>query len=482
MAADSRGRATTPSPLISGGPGVTRLGVLAPSPPSLPHLDPRTPDGTMTKSKFSASSATRKKHAAKKAADADDGGHTDAPGPAQRGQKKGPKKSRFEPKVKSYTPPPPPPKGAPDPVDLYVSAAAGVDPELIVVLRRLGKRDEATVFKGVEGLEKWINEAAREEGEQWEVEARRETIVSIMPVWVRPLPSYLGLLRSANAVIHRPTISPDSPCTPLGDFASPPSPSISPSPNPPSSSKAPVKPSCHPSGSRTKPTSARGAAARSTPIASSAASLAGAGTPSSSSPLPLPAQKPRPKATPSLLKPMLAKSSPSSPPSSSTSPPRATTLPQTPTPNRPRPTFPPSEPRPSSPSPTSSRPPSFSRKRRSRFFTRKTCGTSSTRRRRTVPQGGEQSTRFLGMLSRGRRRFWVIIWRLFRERYSRTAGASGTGGPVSSRSSDVSFPLLPAPVYFLTPQPYRLPGSVDSSRHRADRRGGGKRRRRSRRS
>lgn len=144
----------------------------------------------MGKSKSSASSATRKKHA-KKAAEDEEG--VPAAQPAQRGQKKAAKKSRFEPKVKSYTPPPAPPRGAPDPVDLYLGGGSEVDSELVVILRKLGKRDEATISKGVEGLESWIRELLREESkgpveeESWKLEQQREQIVSSMAVWVRSL-------------------------------------------------------------------------------------------------------------------------------------------------------------------------------------------------------------------------------------------------------------------------------------------------------
>lgn len=148
----------------------------------------------MVKSKSSASSATRKKHA-KKAAGADEDGD-EASGSSQalpsqsgqRGQKKdkAAKRSRFEPKIKSYTPPPPPPRGAPDPVDLYLSGGSGVDPELVVVLRRLGKRDEATVFKAVEGFAQWVADVGRgDKGvEDWEKERSQDELVEVLSVWV----------------------------------------------------------------------------------------------------------------------------------------------------------------------------------------------------------------------------------------------------------------------------------------------------------
>ncbi|GAA6012470.1 hypothetical protein JCM10207_007100 [Rhodosporidiobolus poonsookiae] len=160
----------------------------------------------MAKAKSSASSATRKKHAAKAAKKAGGGDDDEVPQPPQgqgkggqqslqRGQKKGKKdkKDRFAPKVKVYVPPPPPPKGQPDPVDLYLlGQGKHTDPELVVVLRRLMKKDEATLAKGVEGFEQWITETIRrywdKEGEEWERELREESVVDCMAVWAHHFP------------------------------------------------------------------------------------------------------------------------------------------------------------------------------------------------------------------------------------------------------------------------------------------------------
>ncbi|KAI5475113.1 ubiquitin-protein ligase E3 [Pseudohyphozyma bogoriensis] len=154
----------------------------------------------MAKGKSSASSATRKKHAAKAAkkgaGDDDDGdAQPQQSQPQQKGGKKV-KKDRFAPKVKSYVPPPPPPKGAPDPVDLYLSGGAGIDAELVVLLRRLGKKDEATVVKGVEGFEAWVRAVVKDESkvgqedgeEEWVVERKRDEVVSSMAVWAHHFP------------------------------------------------------------------------------------------------------------------------------------------------------------------------------------------------------------------------------------------------------------------------------------------------------
>lgn len=189
----------------------------------------------MAKSKSSASSATRKKHAKKaltseapEAAEASSSTATQPGQPAQRGQKKV-KKSRFEPKIKSYIPPPAAPKGAPDPVDLYLNGGKGVNPELVVILRRLGKRDEGTISKGVEGLDGWIREVMHleaskvEEGDEWKVEGKQEEVVNSLAVWVSSIPPAL-LSNSSNRkrVTYsptRPTTFPGSPSIPLADFA-----------------------------------------------------------------------------------------------------------------------------------------------------------------------------------------------------------------------------------------------------------------------
>ncbi|KAG0655711.1 hypothetical protein C6P46_000745 [Rhodotorula mucilaginosa] len=177
------------------------------------------------KGKSSASSATRKKQAAKaakKAARDADGDEVDVDQlaaaavdagsfqPKQRGQKKV-KKDRFAPKVKKYVPPPPPPKGLPDPVDVFlVGRGKQPDPQLVVILRRLVKKDEATLLKGCEALEEWVRESLRQEdeqeGEDWEREMRQEGVVDCMDVWVHALhklltasggPSLLASTRSA---------------------------------------------------------------------------------------------------------------------------------------------------------------------------------------------------------------------------------------------------------------------------------------------
>jgi hypothetical protein len=209
------------------------------------------------KGKSSASSGTRKKNAAK-AAKKGGGGGEDAPKPPQRGQKnKKEKKDRFAPKIKTYTPPPPPPKGQPDPVDLYlVGQGKNVDPELVVVLRRLMKKDEGTVLKGVDGLEQWVKETLRMdkdgEGEDWAREMREEGVVDAMAVWVRFSFSFLTCL--SFELTSTRFVGP-----PLSPTLSPPLPSPSPpSTRPPFPPPLRLSLSCFHPRSRSPPTNPGG--------------------------------------------------------------------------------------------------------------------------------------------------------------------------------------------------------------------------------
>lgn len=254
----------------------------------------------MAKSKSSASSATRKKHLKKANNDADDAAtqpQQQQQQPAQRGQKKVQKKSRFDPKIKVYTPPPATPKGIPDPVDLYLQGGKSVDAELVVVLRKLAKRDESTISKGVEGLEAWIREyLAREkssssskdvderakldqelgsgeqeeaEEEDWIEERRKEEIIESMTVWV----STVFVHKDASSIVlltclcasTRLTTFLDWRCIHLDDYdfkpilSIPCSPQLHPRDRPQISSLAPVKLFCPVYGWISRNTSAVGA-------------------------------------------------------------------------------------------------------------------------------------------------------------------------------------------------------------------------------
>jgi len=139
--------------------------------------------------KSSASSGTRKKQAAKKG---NKSGQPEQPG-AKGGKQltKAEKKAlKNAPKQKIYVPPPKPPAPAiPDPLDAQ-GLARTLPAELVVVLRRLGKKDGVTRRKGLEEFkEGWTdvvvarqrNRAGESEMEEDGIE---EALTEALPVWV----------------------------------------------------------------------------------------------------------------------------------------------------------------------------------------------------------------------------------------------------------------------------------------------------------
>jgi len=133
--------------------------------------------------KSSASSGTRKKNA-RKAASA-------APPPEvavipkqkkQKGQKK-------EPRKKVYIPPSKPAPPQPDPLDT-LGLAHQLQPELVIVLRSLGKKDPVTKARALEELQsKWIDEYLKG-NESVECDA----LITMLPVWVRRSTAMIHLL------------------------------------------------------------------------------------------------------------------------------------------------------------------------------------------------------------------------------------------------------------------------------------------------
>ncbi|WWD19092.1 hypothetical protein CI109_103550 [Kwoniella shandongensis] len=155
----------------------------------------------MAKSKTqgsSASAGTRKKHAKKAGKDVeDDQGPSNNGGTTkQRGQKKLSKaQKKALPKVKQYIPPPKPPAPPiPDPLDGQ-GLARTLPAELVVVLRRLGKKDDVTRRKGLEELrDGWVSEVSRSGGtedEEIEKEIKESALLSAIPVWLHNLASLL---------------------------------------------------------------------------------------------------------------------------------------------------------------------------------------------------------------------------------------------------------------------------------------------------
>ncbi|WWD02614.1 hypothetical protein V865_000654 [Kwoniella europaea PYCC6329] len=170
--------------------------------------------------KSSASAGTRKKNARKAARvtgeDPDEAQPKSGMKP-QRGQKKLSKaQKKALPKIKQYIPPPKPPAPPiPDPLD-GLGLARTLPAELVVVLRRLGKKDDVTRRKGLEELkEGWINEliTTKDLTEDQEMGLERElketAILSAIPVWLHNLASLLQspFHRSSAIQLHSDLLS-----------------------------------------------------------------------------------------------------------------------------------------------------------------------------------------------------------------------------------------------------------------------------------
>ena len=108
--------------------------------------------------------------------------------PAQRGQKKGKKGKKDEPKKKQYIPPVKPARAVIDPVDLYGLGVAGdsaVGADVVVSLRKLAKKDEKTIARALDELQQWIETMRIGGGNIAEA-------MSALPVWVRLIIILLG--------------------------------------------------------------------------------------------------------------------------------------------------------------------------------------------------------------------------------------------------------------------------------------------------
>ncbi|KDQ10449.1 hypothetical protein BOTBODRAFT_36142 [Botryobasidium botryosum FD-172 SS1] len=130
----------------------------------------------MPPKRSSASSATRKKHARKAA------GEQPAAGSPQDGPKKqkGKGKSKEPPKPKVYIAPRKPAPIHPDPIDSF-GLASMLNPDLLVSLRKLGKKDAMTRGKGLEEVRIWVQEAVRD--------GNLDGVVDMVPVWLHHFPS-----------------------------------------------------------------------------------------------------------------------------------------------------------------------------------------------------------------------------------------------------------------------------------------------------
>jgi hypothetical protein len=88
-----------------------------------------------------------------------------------------------------YIPPVKPPPPQPDPLD-STGLAHSLPPELLVVLRSLGKKAEVTKIRALEDLQlSWVDECSKKDGGK---EGVADTLAEMLPVWVRstvhPLP------------------------------------------------------------------------------------------------------------------------------------------------------------------------------------------------------------------------------------------------------------------------------------------------------
>ncbi|KAH8102265.1 hypothetical protein BXZ70DRAFT_63905 [Cristinia sonorae] len=134
----------------------------------------------MAKGKSSATSGTRKKHAKKAAAASGDLEPQMPKEKKPKGKEKGKKGKEVRKKV--YIPPVKPAPVLPDPLDT-LGIAQRLSPELLVVLRRLSKKDTITKRRALEELQaEWIDKARSEEH-------RVHELVEAIPVWFHHVPS-----------------------------------------------------------------------------------------------------------------------------------------------------------------------------------------------------------------------------------------------------------------------------------------------------
>jgi hypothetical protein len=149
--------------------------------------------------KSSATSGTRKKNARKAAVGVPP---PEVPVVAKQKKQKGQKK---EPRKKVYIPPFKPAPPQPDPLDT-LGLIHRLPPELVIILRSLGKKDPVTKGRALEELQsQWIDESSRKGDESVECDA----LVTMLPVWVCRLAimihilmltvsSFIGLLYSSH--------------------------------------------------------------------------------------------------------------------------------------------------------------------------------------------------------------------------------------------------------------------------------------------
>jgi len=126
--------------------------------------------------KSSASSGTRKKHA-RKNNDTPEGVSIAKAGGRTKKQK------ALDPRPKGYIPPVKPTASRPDPLDTQ-GLASQLPPDLVVLLRAIGKKDTTTKQRALEKLQdEWLSEANIQNPSGRSV----EYVDLLLPVWVRSL-------------------------------------------------------------------------------------------------------------------------------------------------------------------------------------------------------------------------------------------------------------------------------------------------------
>jgi hypothetical protein len=143
--------------------------------------------------KSSATSNTRKKQASKKAGPNDGptkGKQQNEKDPSMKGLTKAQRKALKENRPKVFVPPPRPPVPArPDPLDAQ-GLARTLPAELVVVLRRLGKKDAVTRRKGIDEFKDiWVDVIVNlytqgAEDPTGELAVKEEALTEALPVWV----------------------------------------------------------------------------------------------------------------------------------------------------------------------------------------------------------------------------------------------------------------------------------------------------------
>ncbi|KAG2130479.1 hypothetical protein BD769DRAFT_1452567 [Suillus cothurnatus] len=146
--------------------------------------------------KSSATSGTRKKNARKAAVGVPP---PEVPVVAKQKKQKGQKK---EPRKKVYIPPSKPAPPQPDPLDT-LGIIHRLPPELVIILRSLGKKDPVTKGRALEELQsKWIDESSKKGDESVECDA----LVTMLPVWFHRAPVFfthpVRRIRLLAAALH----------------------------------------------------------------------------------------------------------------------------------------------------------------------------------------------------------------------------------------------------------------------------------------